>query len=379
MRIGIITCEYPPMRGGVVAYTQILAHELARAGHKVALFTGPEAVDTRFDIEHTPTWNSAILRAIARWADREHLDILNLQYQTAAYGMSPWIHLLPDALRWRRLVVTFHDLRPPYLFPKAGPVRNWAVMRLARRSAGAIVTNHEDAQQLVHLPHCELIPIGSNILDRLPRRFDPQPWRERAGAGPHDYLLAYFGMINHSKGLDTLIEAMNLLRQQRIPVRLVLVGDALGSSDPTNQRYRKAFEAQITEAELAPFVHRTGHLDQDIAIGSYLKAADAVVLPFRDGASYRRGSLMAAIYYGCPIVTTTPRIEIPLFNHRRNMLFVPPDDAPALAETLRTFRHDAELRQRLCLEAENLSHLFNWTQIASHHLNFFRRILSGGL
>ncbi len=35
MRIGMITGEYPPMQGGIGAYTRILAGEMAAQGHEV--------------------------------------------------------------------------------------------------------------------------------------------------------------------------------------------------------------------------------------------------------------------------------------------------------------------------------------------------------
>jgi glycosyltransferase involved in cell wall biosynthesis len=375
MRIGIVTGEYPPMRGGVGAYTRILARHLATLGHEVFLFSGCTAETTEFPLEKTTHWNFATLRAITRWFDRERLHVINLQYQTAAYHLSPWIHLLPVIMRYRPIVVTFHDLKPPYLFPKAGPLRDQAVKQLARQADGVIVTNDEDAQALTDVCPAELIPIGSNILAPLPADYHPQPWRERVGAGSHDYLLAYFGLINHSKGLDTLLISMARLHAERIPAHLVMIGDELGSSDASNADYRARFEAEIDRHNLRPYIHQTGYLEDERAVGSFLKAADAVVLPFRDGASYRRGTLMAAIYYGCPIVTTTPRVHIPLFIDRKNMLLVPPDAPDALTSALRSFRHDVELRDRLRLEAANLKHLFEWSQIATLYSRYLATVV----
>src|SRR5262249_24801174 len=146
------------------------------------------------------------------WAAREKLDIINIQFQTAAFGMSPVVHFLPDVIRSIPVVTTFHDLRYPYLFPKAGGLRDWIVRHLAKASQGVIVTNHEDCEGLKGLKKVELIPIGSNILQSLPADFDPQCWREKAGAKPGEFLIAYFGLINRSKGLGTLLEALHTLK-----------------------------------------------------------------------------------------------------------------------------------------------------------------------
>ncbi|MCB9451936.1 MAG: glycosyltransferase [Anaerolineaceae bacterium] len=376
MRIGIISGEYPPMQGGVGAYTRILAAELANQGQQVFVFstTAAENSDPRIHLTNTlEQWGPTSLRAIHHWADEHQLDIVNIQYQTAAYGMSPWIHFLPDTVGSHAFVTTFHDLRFPYLFPKAGGLRHRIVHHLAKASRGVIVTNHEDWEGLSDVPARQLIPIGSNILDTLPEHFTPAEWRQKAGAQEDDFLLAYFGLINSSKGLDTLLAALATLREEDIPARLVLVGD-VGSSDPTNIAYTEHLTAQIMSMGLSPYIHRTGFVDE-LDVGAYLTASDAAVFPFLDGASYRRGSLMAAVRYGCAIVTTTPHIPVPTFVDGDNMLFVPPGDSAALAQTLRLLYKRPDIRRRLQARAAALAGEFAWEQIARSTINYFQWVI----
>ena len=128
MRIGLVTGEYPPMVGGVGAYSQILANELVQQGHYVSVFSSraAQSIDPNISLYNTvEKWGLTSLRALQVWANVEQLDIVNLQFQTAAFGMSPWIHFLPDYIRHIPVVTTFHDLRHPYLFPKAGKLRDW--------------------------------------------------------------------------------------------------------------------------------------------------------------------------------------------------------------------------------------------------------------
>lgn len=375
MRIGIVTGEFPPMRGGVGAYTELLARHLADKGQQVHLFSRAGTHSETFPVAaNVHAWGPGSLRAARRWARDNRLQIVSVQFQTAAFDMSPWVHFLPDTIGVP-VVTTFHDLHFPYLFPKAGPLRDWIVMRLARASAGVIVTNHEDEVQVRHLLRTILIPIASNILAPLPRPFDPDPWRAQAGARADDFLLSYFGLLNRSKGLDILLDSLAALRKAGIPARLVVIGGEVGSSDPSNAAHAAEIQALIARLELAPFVHFTGYLQDEIAVGSFLKASDMVVLPFRDGVSYRRGSLMAAIHYGCPVTTTLPRVEIPLFRDGRNMLLVQPDNSVALTEALRRYYQSPQLQSTLRLEAENLKHLFEWPHIAAYYINFFERVL----
>lgn len=364
------------MQGGVGAFTQILAHELVRQGHRVSLFCGQSAHSADLPIVTTRRWNLTSLRQIAHWAHTQRLDLLNLQFQTAAYQMSPWIHFLPHLVRDIPLVTTFHDLRFPYLFPKAGKLRNWIVMHLARQSAGIIVTNHEDAAAIQHLPNHALIPIGSNITVNSDN-FDAQMWRTRAGAQPDDFLVAFFGFINRSKGIDVLLNSLTTLRREYVPVRLLLIGEPAGSSDPTNQGYAAEINQRIQSLGLASAVHRTGFIDE-ASVSAYLRASDAVALPFLDGSSYRRGTLMAAIHHGTAIVTTTPQVEIPAFIHNENMLLVPPHDEVALAYALRHLYTNPHLRERLQNGAHQLAANFDWTHITTDTLAFFHRVTQTG-
>jgi glycosyltransferase involved in cell wall biosynthesis len=375
MRIGLVTGEYPPMIGGVGAYTHILAQEMVRQGHHVFVLSDRRA-QSQNDIPTANTirtWNLGALRAIRRWAVENEADIINLQFQTAAFNMSPWIHFVPEARGKIPVVTTFHDLRFPYLFPKAGRLRDWIVMRLAQKSDGVIVTNQEDRARLRHLPKASLIPIGSNILKILPAEFDAQIYRTQIGAKTEDFLITYFGLWNRSKGIEILLEAVANLQQKAIPIRLVLIG-GLGASDPTNAAYAEEIHQLIQKYALQSVIHEVGYLDE-AEVGAYLAASDAVALPYTDGASYRRGSLMAAVQYKTAIVTTIPQTRIPAFKDGENMLLVAPEDTDALEEALLRLHKSSELRNHLREGTTELSRLFDWSHIAQDTIDYFRWVI----
>jgi glycosyltransferase involved in cell wall biosynthesis len=362
------------MQGGVGAFTHILAGEMVAQGHEVLVYTRNGAVGTNPRIHVTPVvggWGVGSVMGAARWARDYQLDVVNVQYQTAAYGMSPMIHFLPDALRPIPVITTFHDLRYPYLFPKAGRLRDWIVKRLANASTGVIVTNHEDAQHLTH-PRGLLIPIGSNI-SRV-ENIDKAAYRAQAGALPDDFLIVFFGLINRSKGLDTLLESLARLRDEGVPAHLAIVGGGAGSSDPTNVETMREIDALIARLNLSTLVKQTGYLD-DPTVSGFLSAADVVALPFADGASYRRGSLMAALEHGCATVTTTPQVAIPSFTDGANLCLVPPGDPAALANALRHLYASPDERATLCAGALELGKRFNWAEIARTTLDWYQRVL----
>lgn len=387
MRIGIVTGEYPPMQGGVGAYSQVLARHFILQGHKVFVFSSNLANEPDPAIPLTADvgrWNFRALWAIRRWANENMVDVISLQFETAAYQMSPWIHFLPDIMREVPVVTTFHDLLVPYLFPKAGRLRAWIVNHLARASDGVIVTNQEDMLRLRTLPRTHLIPIGSNILTTLPADFTPETWRAKAGASPDDFLIAHFGFINRSKGVHILMEDVALIREKyKYPLKVVMIGGRTGTSDTTNAAYVEDIDRLIERLGLAPHVYWTGFIEDD-EVSAFLTASDAVVLPFLDGASYRRGSLMAAVYHGCAIITSEPRVDIPLFIDSENMLLaraeiIDPDAPPFMhvaCEILELYRKP-DLRERLRKGAKALASNFGWSQIADNYVTFFKQVIGG--
>ncbi len=373
MRIGLITGEYPPLQGGVGAYTDVLSRKFTEAGHQVFILTSHHAQQQQpgIPLTRTRSWNYRILRTAQRWANLHQLDVINLQFQTAAFDMSPWVHFLPQVLQ-TPFVTTFHDLRFPYLFPKAGKLRDWIVMHLARTSEGVIVTNAEDYQRVQHLPQVAVIPIGSNIACTLSPEYDRTAWREKAGAKAEDFVIAHFGFLNHSKGIDILLYALAQINDPHI--KLVMIGERLGASDATNIGYAKEVDTLIENLALNDQITWTGYATSQ-EVSAYLKAADAVVLPYRDGASYRRGSLMAAIEHECAIITTMPAVSVPDFVHGENMLLVPPDNATQLTAAVQELQESSALRERLHQGTAALREQFDWGKIVEATIDLYQQVL----
>ncbi len=370
MRIGLITGEYPPLEGGIGAHTDVLSRYLHQQGHDVFVFSNNRTEAQSPDIHLTNTvskWNLGTNRLINKWAKDKDLDILNLQFQTAAFNMSPWIHVVPHMLD-TPFVTTFHDLRFPYLFPKAGLLRDWIVMHLAKSSKGVIVTNHEDWGRVKYLPS-RMIPIGSSI--PLQHDVDCQATRRKLNVSENDFLLTHFGFVNHSKGIDTILQAIASLNDRAI--KLVMIGGKTGSSDPANISYSQSIDDLITELGLQNQVIWTGFVN-DAEVSTYLQSADIVTLPFRDGASFRRSSLMAAIEQTCPIITTQPALNIPEFSED-NMCLIQPDNIEQLANAIDRLRQSPDKRDQLRQNVKSLRQHFDWDSITEETISFFEQVI----
>ncbi len=382
MRIGQITGEYPPMQGGVGAFTQELARALVDLGHELFVFTDHRAANGKKNepahvTADAHTWGWGTLSRIRRWAQAQKLDIVNIQYQAAAFNMAAFVHILPVRLDTVRVVTTFHDLLVPYLFPKAGPLRYQAVLTLARSSDGVIVTNRGDQERLASersIASLRHIPIGSNIKPRLAPDYNRTVWRAALGFQPDDIVVGYFGFLNASKGIDTLLQGVRIARNNKLPIKLLMIGGRTGTSDPVNIVYAQEVDQMVDDLNLHEHIRWTGFVD-DQAVSGHLAACDMVALPFRDGVSFRRGSLMAALAHGCPIITTHPQMDVPELISDEQVRMIPAESPTALSIAVEDLAYNPDLREELGRRARDLARQFAWETIAAQTADYFEELL----
>uniref|UniRef100_A0A7C2B1S9 Glycosyltransferase n=1 Tax=Thermomicrobium roseum TaxID=500 RepID=A0A7C2B1S9_THERO len=370
-RVLFVTGEYPPLRGGVGDYTQRLAQELVARGWAVEIATRQlpiqpsDGLPVRWQLTSwgRPLWQ--MLRELRRSGWR---GILHLQYQAGAFDLQGRVALLPLLARPLPVVTTFHDTRVPYLFPKAGPLRQLALRLLARTSAAVVVTNAEDERELLRwggLPQRLVrIPIGSN----LPHPRDPAGARARVGLKPDQPVVAFFGFRSAEKGLATLVQALALCPEPR-PTLLLLGGE---QPDVPGAASEPAVPATPVPLPVLDLGYRPA---QEVA--DLLAAADLVVLPFRRGASLRHGTLIAALSCGAAVVTTTPAepaLLAPL-KASEHLRLVPPEDPQALARVLTEFLGSPQERARLRSGARAIAPCFAWERIVAAHLECYEAVL----
>lgn len=395
LRIFQVTGEYPPAPGGVGDYTHLLGRALLARGHQVGILTThapPETGDAPVGPERIvlplQDWSWSILLPLVRAISARRPDIVHIQYQTGAYGMHPAINLLPWVLRRLRrrprLVVTMHDLRVPYLLPRAGVLRRWVTRRLLTDVDAVIVTTIADRQRLEghaiadpelfetrRVIPATVIPIGSNVTPQPPAGYDRAGWRATLGVGDSDIVLVYFGLAGPSKGLLPLVETLVDLPSS---VRLLVVGSE--ASQTVDRQYATRVRSTVSRLDLDARVHITGYCPPEI-VSAHLLAADIGVLPFLDGASYRRGSLLALLGHGVPLITTRPGypLDPPLIDGEQALL-IGTASTPELQSAILRLIADPALRRHLSERGRALHAHFSWPAIAEAHTSLYDSLLA---
>ena len=141
------------------------------------------------------------------------------------------------------------------------------------------------------------------------------------------------------------------------------------------QRVQRSFKAGILAVHLVN--HRQTWKLSLVCISpgqfcAHFYASDLTALPYMDGVSLRRGTLMAALAHGRTIVTTHPQTTAPELDGVVET--AAPNDPDDLAESILTVWHDPDYRRVLEQAAQEAAQHFTWTRIAERTIEFFESI-----
>jgi glycosyltransferase involved in cell wall biosynthesis len=224
------------------------------------------------------------------------------------------------------------------------------LLRLALFASDRIVAVTEAAR---HPSLAARIVVRHNVPSIAVTADDPEAdARARASLGPPDRsVIAFFGLVwGPGKGFEDVLATV-----ARTDAYLVVTG----SLDPAHD-YHKHIAAEIDRLGIQDRVRWLGFLEND-QVGRTLRAADAVVLPYRGGAESGYTSLLAALVNGAAVITTRGPNAPPWLRNGETALLVDPGDREALGEAVTRLAGDQSLSASIRAGAARLS--FDWEDI----------------
>jgi glycosyltransferase involved in cell wall biosynthesis len=340
----LITGAYPPDQGGLADYTAVLARELARQGDQVTVVTGP-----------SPACEAPPGIRLVTLAD--HFGRRGLSELTAVLAGIPeprrlFVQYVPQALgprrdsRFKGLPLTFawwlrtrphgwpvwtmfHEatvtapagsgLSRKLLSRVAGQMLRWTV-RASSRVFVAMQAWQPYVERYLSGQTLEYLPIPSNIATSV-QEDDRSRTRSALLNGHARQMVGHFGTF--SSEVTCLLEP--LIRRSLAEHRdrqIVLVGDG-------SQEF-----ARLLGPDARTLVSATGRLEAD-AVARHLSACDLMIQPFPDGASTRRGSIMAGLALGVPVVSNWGEASEAIWKEQRALALAPdPASLPAVVDEL---------------------------------------------
>lgn len=319
LAFSILTGEYPPQPGGVADYTAQLANRLAECRPVVVAPECPNQPPPPAGICFVSLPDCFGIRGLLK-LDR-HLartvgpNRLLLQYTPHAFGMKALNLPLCFWLGWRRwgcgddVHVMFHEVAFPFvrrplrhnLIAVGNRLMAFVLMQACTRAYVAIPAWAEMLRKLGgrRVPIAWL-PVPANVPD------EPQPAapsiRENHLRGGGDALVGHFGTYPEAIA-SSLAPAMARLLADRPATRFLLLGRG---GDGFLARLKASHPAMQGKA------FATGGLGS-VELSANIQACDLMLQPYPDGISTRRGTAMACLANGVPVVTSVGPLSEPLW------------------------------------------------------------------
>ena len=267
LRLAMLCGSIKPLFSGTDDYHENL----------VAVLRGKHVDARSVDLKR---WGLSQVADLRRQVALQRPDAILMQYPTDAFGAALGPHAFAALQRQAPLVVTLHE------FVATNPARRASLGVLLARAAAVITTAEVERDALLSwFPwlrrRTRIIPIAANF-----------PAREWQPSQPP--LVVYFGQIRPEKGLEEYLACHDAIKPRFPDASFVIAGSRVPKF--------AAFHQTIAAAARGRGINLLNEMQPE-QVSDFLRAATVALLPFPSGASFRRGSLLAAAVCGVPIVT----------------------------------------------------------------------------
>jgi D-inositol-3-phosphate glycosyltransferase len=218
----------------------------------------------------------------------------------------------------------------------------------------------------------EVVPPGVDL-----KRFHPiskaeaQAW---VGVPARHRMLLFVGRIEPLKGIDNILQAVALLRDESPglldDVCMCVIGGEIVDGEPRDPEIERlmALRDRLGLGERVTFL---GARDQDV-LQYYYGAAEALIMP----SDYESFGMVAleAMACGTPVIASEVGGLAFLIEDGVNGFSVPTREPAALADRMRTVLTDTAQQARISSAARETAAQYGWPLIADRLLNVFENV-----
>lgn len=376
LRIGI-ACFATYGGSGVVATE--LGRELARAGHRIHFISNQvpfrlqqgeffenihyhEPASMNYDVLPAPMFGFEVASKFIQIAVDERLDILHAHYAVphAISGIVAKQVLKPR--RDLKIVTTLHgtDITLVGRAPAFFPLTKWSI---EQSDAVTTVSSWLRDETIRTFAVEKPIHVIHNFVDTT--RFAPRCSCIRRShlAGEDEKIILHISNFRAVKRLEDVVKTFARV-VQRIPARLVLIGDG-----PERER-------AMEQARRLGVLNRTWFLGKQNQIENYYAIADVLLFP----SAYESFGLTAleAMSCGLPVVATEGSGLSEVVDDGVSGYLRPVGDIAALAEAVLKILSDPDLAQRMGEAGRRRAlRCFQAKTVAGNYLSVYRSVLAG--
>ncbi len=369
MKISIITRRIPPTHCGIGDYTAQLAKELIDQGHEVTVLCGSEQANTlpdnRIRVRNiVGSWGILGMRSLLRELSIRRPELLIINWVPHLYsprGTSLW---LPMALllvnrKKTKIHLVVHETWAAFADPLSfftGPFQRLSLAILVGVSAAVLVSVQPWVTLLKNMFFWKSnvihwLPVGSNVPVVPFASTERETLRRRFGIASQEVAIGVFSLQSAGKGFDYISESMRALAKSGVRCHWVFIG-------ATEEEFVRHFPQHKEVSH-----NCTGYLANE-QVSRWLQCLDLCAAPFIDGASPRRGSLIAALAHGVPTASTIGNLTDTTFFKKSPLILSSLDPVLYADKLVRAAKDLRGLREQRPLTREFYKSHFRWKDIA---------------
>lgn len=174
-------------------------------------------------------------------------------------------------------------------------------------------------------------------------------------------LVVAVGRLVEQKGFEFLIEAIKLLNDENIKVRLLVLGGG---------KLRERLDQKIMDCGISHLVKISGFVNNP-----YPYMAEGDIFACSSLSEGMSNSILEAMALRLPIVSTDHQFGArEMIEHEVNGLLVPVRDSKAMADAIRNLVGDDKLGERLVCEADETIRKFTLDAMVENHGDLFKSL-----
>jgi len=337
MKIAMLSTFYP-FRGGIAQFNANLFEALSKENKVVPFTFTRQYPDLLFPgkTQYVTEDDNAIVIDSKRVLDtanplsyfsatnrilKEEPDVLIMKYWMSYFA--PSLGHVANRLKKKGCkVITILDNVIPHeqkFFDK--PLTKWFL----KQNTGFIAMSESVQKDLLSLyPQAKSILKAHPLYDHFGEKIVKEEACHALGLAPQKKTLLFFGLIRDYKGLDLLIDALDLLDET---YQLVIAGESYGSFSK--------YEEQIQKAKHPENIHVFNRYIADNEVPLFFSAADVCVLPYKTAT--QSGITSIAYHFETPLLATNTGGLSESISEQGVGLMIPEINAQLIAETIRKF------------------------------------------
>lgn len=289
-----------------------------------------------------------------------------VHFQWWAYPLAPIyiVILILAKLRKKKVIITVHNVLP-HEKKILNNFLNWIILYFGDKLIVHSENNKKYLTKFYNIPGENIFVIPHGVLMPVNiKGISKERAREYLGIPNDKKVILHFGNIRGYKGLDVLLESMNIIKEKIYDIILLIGGEPWEDW----AEYQKI----IDRHELEGYIMKKLNFIPPSEVEYYFSASDIVVLPYKYFDS-QSGVGALALPFKKPIIVTNVG-GLPDFV-KDEQAIARPNDPEDLARVIIRVLNGDNLLLKLAKDSEELTKEYSWDVIAEKTCEAYRRLV----